>query len=73
MDRILKDSILSCNAYLSSNINYDIAKEKIKYITPKFICADILDIDDNIKYDNIWLSNIATRIRNMDVVLKNDW
>ena len=51
------------NPYLSSNIDYENAKEKVKKIDLKFICKNILDIDSEKTYDNIWLSNVADYLR----------
>lgn len=57
------DRIILFNDYLKSDILYEEASSKIKKINPKFICDDILEIDNKDTYDNIWLSNIATWLR----------
>lgn len=48
------------NLYLNNDNSYYETKDKIKKAHLKFINKDIFDIDNSIKYDNIWLSNIAT-------------
>lgn len=52
--------IISCNPYLSSEIAYQEAKEKIKKAKLKFIIGDIFKESINDTFDNIWLSNIGT-------------
>ena len=58
------------NLYLKNNILYKEAGNKVKKVKPKFICDDIFNIDDKIKYDNIWLSNIATWLRKYEEIIK---
>lgn len=58
------------NPYLSSDILYLDARNKIKNVEPKFINKNIFDLDDAIKYDNIWLSNIATWLKTREDVFK---
>ena len=64
------DKIEKFNIYLSSNISYDMAATKLKVVKPKFVCRDILDINSSHKYDNIWLSNIATWFDRKDIIDK---
>lgn len=56
------------NDYLNNNILYGEAKQKIKKAKINFICADIFDINDSIKYDNIWLSNVLTWFDNKEKI-----
>ena len=58
------------NLYLKSNILYDEAISKVKIVRPKFIFKDIFEIDNNFKYDNIWLSNIATWLNEKHKILE---
>lgn len=52
--------VIGCNPYLSSELAYQEAKEKIKKAKLKFIIGDIFKDDINDTFDNIWLSNIGT-------------
>ena len=47
------------NRYLHTESLYKKARKKIEKIEPVFIQGDILDLDPDRKYDNIWFSNIA--------------
>lgn len=57
------------NLYLKNDIIYNQIKDKIKEVKPKFICKNIFDIDNNKKYDNIWLSNIAQWLNSENEIL----
>lgn len=60
MDEPSTARIIGSNNYLFSDENYKLLRNKIIKINPLFINADILDYNCDRKYDNIWLSNIAT-------------
>ena len=47
------------NRYLHTQSLYEKARKKIEKIEPVFIQGDILDLNPDRKYDNIWFSNIA--------------
>ena len=64
-----KKAIIS-NNYLNNNILYEEVKQKLKNVKIKFICADICDIDNSIKYDNIWLSNYLTWVADKEKILE---
>lgn len=55
-----KATIVKCNPYLRSGINYEETKRKIKKVTPTFITDNILTHKLNRSYDSIWLSNLGT-------------
>ena len=69
-DEESKKVIETINPYLSSNILYEEAKERIKDINPNFMCMDIFKFSSDRKFDNIWLSNIATWQSNFNSVIK---
>ena len=52
--------IKSCNLYLSDDKVYNKLRNRVKNIEPTFINGDIFEADIDKKFDNIWLSNIAT-------------
>lgn len=52
--------ITSCNPYLQSKVSYKEVKSKLKHITPTFIHGDLFKLNIYKKFDNIWLSNIAS-------------
>lgn len=55
-------TIIDCNKYLQSDEQYQALRNKVKKYIPKFITADICDIELKREYDNIWLSNICQYI-----------
>ena len=61
-DEYRTDVITSVNAYLQSEENYNNLKDKILKVKPKFITSDAFNFTSDRSYDNIWLSNIGTRI-----------
>ena len=64
--------IVGCNNYLKSDENYRIIKDKLKEVNPNFIYGDLLDIELNNKYDNIWLSNVGTILNEEDIKTMTD-
>ncbi len=52
--------IMNINNYLKSEDNYNKLKKTLKNICFKFVNADIFTYQSNIKYDNIFLSNLCT-------------
>lgn len=60
------------NPYLQSNISYDEAREKIKkaitHSKIEFITGDIFETKLNKKFNSIWLSNIGTYLKSMDLI-----
>ena len=58
-----------CNPYLSSSYMFDEAKSKIKIVTPKFVTCNICDYNTNKRFDNIWLSNLASSLSPKERVL----
>lgn len=69
-DEFRTDLIIKHNPYLKSELDYSEAKEKIKKVRPKFIYDNIFNISDQNKYDNIWLSNIATWLNDEKQIIK---
>jgi hypothetical protein len=59
-DEDTDERIIRGNRYLQSPELYAKAGELLKKVRPKFVKGDIFKLDDKQKYDNIWLSNIAT-------------
>lgn len=55
-DLVIKNS----NIYLNNSIVYNELKDRIKKIEPLFLTGNIEEINLDLKYDNIWLSNILT-------------
>ncbi len=53
--------IQTINDYLKDDESFNNTKKYITKTIPKFIQADIYNLKLNQKYDNVWLSNIATR------------
>lgn len=54
--------IIASNPYLQSEIAYQETKEKLKKAKIIFQIGNIINDTINGKYDNIWLSNIATHL-----------
>ncbi len=52
--------IRACNLYLQNDSLFNKLKKNIENIHPEFINSDIINAKIDRKYDNIWLSNIAT-------------
>ncbi|MBR4830531.1 MAG: DUF3419 family protein [Bacilli bacterium] len=67
-DEHIPDIVVKSNPYLSSDISYDETKERIKNVNTEFLCQDVLNIDVNKSYDNIWLSNIATWLDKKNII-----
>lgn len=61
------DTIKKCNPYLSSELAFNKLKNFIKDIKVKFEIKNIFDIDNSIKYDNIWLSNIGNYLNYKEI------
>ncbi len=57
----------SCNLYLKDEESFSLAKETIKYCNPSFIRGNIYDlkIPKESKFDNVFLSNIASYNENL--------
>ena len=58
-----------CNLYLSSHLLFDETKSKIRRVTPNFVTSDICAYDTDEKYDNIWLSNLASSLKPRNRIL----
>ena len=70
LDENRTDVIIESNNYLRNEKNYNEAREKVKKVVPRFINGDLLNIDLNETFDNIWLSNIGAwlemdKVKNM--------
>ena len=65
---ILKES----NLYLQSESNYNEVKDKIKNLRPEFINTNILEVNLDKKFDNIWLSNIACYLQRSELKKATD-
>ena len=61
-DEYRTDVITSVNAYLQNEENYNNLKDKILKVKPKFITSDAFNFTSDRCYDNIWLSNIGSRM-----------
>lgn len=53
-------AVIGCNRYLQNAKLYKEAQEKIMTVKPHFVYGDIFNTKFERKFDNIWLSNIAT-------------
>ena len=54
------NEIVKTNLYLKNDILYDEAKKKVKKIKPTFINKNLFEVQLSRKFDNIWLSNVAS-------------
>ena len=58
-DEDMLESLECMNLYMSNIENFNMVKEKLKKVRPKFIINNIFDATLDKKFDNIWLSNMA--------------
>ena len=65
---ILKES----NLYLQSESNYNEVKDKIKNLRPELINPNIIEVNLDKKFDNIWLSNIACYLQRSELKKATD-
>ena len=56
----------SYNAYLQNNNEYLKTRENIKRASVMFINEDLMTYKANVKYDNIWLSNVLDHVSNFE-------
>lgn len=54
------EEVIGSNLYLKNTILYEEIKNKIKNAKPVFINGDLFDVKLEEKFDNIWLSNVAS-------------
>ena len=66
-DEYERKLLTQVNRYLETDEAYKSLKEKINNAEVNFIYDNIFNIKDDIKYDNIWLSNIATYYKLNDI------
>ena len=57
-DETPKDKLIKSNSYLQDDKSYQLLRDKVKDVQPKFITADIRKVVLDDDYDNIFLSNI---------------
>lgn len=61
-DEYNKEIKVACNRYLQSENLYRECTNKLEKVDINFINSNIFSFSSNKKYDNIWLSNIATSL-----------
>ena len=67
-DESNRKRIIGSNPYLLNETNYHVLRDNILTTEPTFINQDIFYFNASNKYDNIWLSNIATYITGYDKI-----